>query len=141
MRMIRSTIFFAIFLRLGTLASAQSTSPDALYERGIDAITGVGELHNAQLGVDYFHRPADLGYGPAQIALGYYYEMGIVTPGNQASPGQLSLALYKKPAQQGDSLAAWLAGRRYFLGNGGVAKELDAARKWLKIAADQNSAY
>ncbi len=138
--MIRSRIFFGIFLLLSALASAQSTSPDSLYERGIDAITGVGESHNAQLAVDYFHRSADLGYAPAQIALGYYYETGIVTPANQGNAGQLSLDLYKKAAQQGDPLAAWLAGRRYFLGIG-VDKDLDAAQKWLKMAANQNSAY
>jgi len=137
---IRSGISFAIFLLLATLAGGQSMSPDALYERGIDAITGIGESHNAQLGVDYFHRSADLGYGPAQVALGYYYEMGIVTAGNQGDANQISLDLYKKAALPGDPLAAWLAGRRYFLGLG-VSKDLDAAKKWLKIAADQNSAY
>jgi TPR repeat protein len=126
----------AIFMLLSGLAAAQSMSPDALYERGLDAITGVGELHNDQAGIDYFHRSSDLGYGPAQIALGYYYEMGIV-PGNQ---GQPSLDLYKKAAQQGDPLAAWLAGRRYFLGNG-VPRDLDLAKKWLKISADQKNPY
>lgn len=138
--MMRLRIFSAIFLAASALASAQSSSPDALYERGLDAITGVGESRNDTLGVDYFHRSADLGYGPAQIALGYYYEMGIVTPANQGNAGQLSLDLYKKAAQQGDPLAGWLAGRRYFLGIG-VEKDLDAAKKWFKIAADQNSAY
>jgi TPR repeat protein len=140
MRMMRARILFAIFILLSALAGAQSMSPDALYERGIDAITGVGESHNAQLGVDCFRRSADLGYGPAQIALGYYYETGIVAPPNQENAGQLSLDLYKKAAQQSDSLAAWLAGRRYFLGNG-VPQDLAAAQKWLKLAADQNSAY
>lgn len=138
--MMRFGIFFAILLLGSALASAQSSSPDALYERGVDAITGVGETRNDKLGVDYFHRSADLGYGPAQIALGYYYETGLVTPVNQGNAGQLSLDLYKKAAQQGDPLAAWMAGRRYFLGIG-VEKDLDAAKKWFKIAADQNSAY
>jgi len=138
--MMRSRKIFAIFVLLSGLASAQSMSPDALYERGLDAITGVGESHSDQLGVEYFHRSSDLGYGPAQIALGYYYEMGIVLPGKQGDPGQLSLDLYKKAAQQGDPLAAWMAGRRYLLGIG-AAKDPDAAKKWLKLAADQNSAY
>ena len=31
-------------------------SPDALYERGIDAITGVGERTTIRLGIDYFRR-------------------------------------------------------------------------------------
>lgn len=118
-------------------ALAQSGSPDALYERGMDAITGVGSSRNDLIGIDYFRRSADLGYGPAEIALAYYYEMGTVITGNQ---GQPSLDLYKKAAQQGDPLAAWLLGRRYFLGNG-VPRDLDAARKWLKLAADQNNAF
>ena len=125
---------------LSTLALAQSTSPDALYERGIDAITGVGESRNDQAGIDYFHRSADLGYGPAQIALAYYYEAGIVPPPNQVTAGQASLDLPKKAAGQGDPLAAWLAGRRYFIGNS-VPRDLDAAAKWFKVAADRKNAY
>ena len=133
----RTRLLFSIFVLMSAAAAAQSISPDALYERGMDAITGVGSSRNDQLGIDCFRRSADLGYGPAQIALGYYYEMGTVIGGNQ---GQPSLDLYKKAAQQGDPLAAWLLGRRYFLGNG-LGRDLEAARKWLKLAADQNNAY
>src|ERR1039458_1973373 len=121
-----------LVLIASALAVAQSASPDALYERGMDAITGVGTSRNDLLGIDYFKRSSDLGYGPAQIALAYYYEMGTVIAGNQ---GQPSLDLYKKAAQQGDPLASWLLGRRYFVGNG-VPRDLDVARKWLKLAAD-----
>jgi TPR repeat protein len=112
-------------------------SPDALYERGMDAVTGVGASHNEQAGLDYFKQSAELGYGPSQIALGYYYETGTIVTGSE---GQPSLDLYKKAAQQGDPLAAWLAGRRYYLGNN-VPRDLDAARKYLKMAADQNNAF
>jgi TPR repeat protein len=133
----RPGLLIPIFVLMSTLAFAQSESPDALYERGMDAITGVGTSRNDQLGIDYFKRSSDLGYGPAQIALAYYYEMGTVIPGNQ---GQPSLDLYKKAAQTGDPLAGWLTGRRYFLGNN-VPRDLDAARKWLKLAADQNNAF
>jgi len=132
----RSRILVGIFVLLGALALAQSGSPDALYERGINAITGIGETRNDTAGIDYFRRSADLGFGPAQVALGYYYEMGVV-PGNQ---GQASLDLYKKAAQRGDYLAAWMLGRRYYLGNG-IPQDLDAAKKWFKMAADQNNAY
>jgi TPR repeat protein len=133
------TVFLAPILALlmSAFSMAQSESPDALYERGMDAITGVGASHNDALGVDYFKRSSELGYGPAEIALGYYYEMGTFITGNQ---GQPSVDLYKKAAVQGDPLGAWLTGRRYFLGNG-VPKDLDAARKWLKMAADQNNAF
>lgn len=132
----RRTILFPILVLLSTIALAQSTSPDALYERGMDAITGIGSSQNDSLGVDYFRRSSDLGYGPAQIALAYYYETGTFLA---RDPGR-ALDLYRKAAQQGDPLAGWLAGRLYFLG-GAVPRDLDAARKWLKLAADQNNAY
>ncbi len=130
------TILSAIFALLSTLACAQSTSPEALYDRGIDAITGIGPSQNDALGVDYFRRSAEIGYGPAQIALAYYYETGTVVASNPA----LAVELYRKAAQQGDPLGAWLAGRHYFLGIG-VPRDLDAAQKWFKLSADQNSAY
>jgi uncharacterized protein len=102
----------------------------------MDAITGVGPSRNDSVGIDYFRRSSDLGYGPAQIALAYYYETGTILA---REPGQ-AVDLYRKAAQQGDPLAGWLAGRLYFLGVGGVA-DRDAAQKWLKLSADQNNAY
>jgi TPR repeat protein len=132
----RRTILTSILVLWSTIALAQSTSPEALYERGMDAITGIGPSRNDMLGIDYFRRSADLGYGPAQIALAYYYETGTVLA---SSPGQ-AVDLYRKAAQQGDPLAGWLAGRHYFLGNG-VPRDPDAAQKWLKLSADQNNAF
>jgi uncharacterized protein len=132
----RRTILSSILVLLSAMALAQSSSPDSLYERGMDAITGVGPSRNDSLGIDYFRRSSDLGYGPAQIALAYYYETGTILA---REPGQ-AVDLYRKAAQQGDPLAGWLAGRLYFLGVGGVA-DRDAAQKWLKLSADQNNAY
>ena len=132
----RTKLLFTIFVLLSAAGLAQSTSPDALYERGIDAITGVGASRNDMLGIDYFRRSSDLGYGPSQIALGYYYETGTILA---REPAQ-ALDLYRKAAQTGDPLAAWLAGRLYLLG-GGVPRDRDAALKWLKISASQNNAY
>ena len=132
----RRTILSSILLLSSAIALAQSGSPEALYDRGVDAITGIGSTQNDSLGVDYFRRSADLGYGPAQIALAYYYETGTVLASN---PG-LAADLYRKAAQQGDPLDGWLAGRIYFLGNG-VPRDPDAALKWLKLSADQNNAY
>jgi uncharacterized protein len=131
----RSTLS-SILVLWSALAFAQSGSPDSLYERGMDAITGVGPSRNDALGIDYFRRSSDLGYGAAQIALAYYYETGTFLARDQ---GQ-AVDLYRKAAQQGDPLAGWLAGRHYFLGNG-VPRDLDAAQKWLKLAADQNNAF
>ena len=135
-RPMRRTIFFLILVLWSAVAFAQSSSPDALYERGMDAITGIGPSRNDSLGVEYFRKSSDLGYGPAQIALAYYYETGSFLT---RDPGQ-ALDLYRKAAQQGDPLAGWLAGRLYLLGIGGVA-DRDAAQKWLKLSADQNNAY
>jgi hypothetical protein len=132
----RRTILSSILVLWSTIALAQSGSPEALYERGMDAITGVGPSRNDSLGVDYFRRSADVGYGPAQIALGYYYETGTFLASDQAQ----AIELYRKAAQQGDPLAGWLVGRHYFLGNG-VPRDPDAAQKWLKLSADQNNAF
>jgi uncharacterized protein len=132
----RRTILSAILALCSAMAVAQSSSPDALYERGMDAITGIGPSRNDTLGIDYFRRSSDLGYGPAQIALGYYYENGILI---ERDPGH-ALDLYKKAAQQGDPLAGWLAGRLYFIGST-VGRDMDSAQKWLKIAASQNNAF
>jgi uncharacterized protein len=125
-----------VLVLLNALACAQSVSPDALYERAIEAITGVGPNRNDLEGVDYFRRSAELGYGPAQIALGYYYETGQTVAKDSAH----ALDLYRRAAQSGDPLASWLEGRMYFLGNG-IPRDLDAAQKWLKVAANQNNAY
>src|SRR6202162_6741916 len=113
----RRTILSLILVLLSATALAQSSSPDSLYERGMDAITGVGPSRNDSLGIDYFRRSSDLGYGPAQIALAYYYETGTFLA---RDPGQ-AVDLYRKAAQQGDPLAGWLAGRLYFLGIRGCA--------------------
>ncbi len=132
----RRTVLFSVVVLSSALSLAQSSSPEALYDRGIDAITGVGPGRNDSLGIDYFRRSAETGYGPGQIALAYYYETGTVLA---KDPSQ-AVDLYRKAAQQGDPLAGWLAGRHYFLGDG-VPRDLDAARKWFKLAADQNNAY
>jgi uncharacterized protein len=131
-----SLVLILLLLLASSMAFAQSSSPEALYDRGVDAITGIGPSENDALGADCFKRSADLGYGPAQIALAYFYETGIVVQVNQ----EQAVSLYRKAAQQGDPLAAWMLGRHYLLGNG-VARDLDAARKWFKMSADQNNAY
>jgi TPR repeat protein len=132
----RQIVLSSILALVSALALAQSNSPEALYDRGIDAITGVGPSENDQLGIDYFRRSADLGFGPGQIALAYYYETGTGLPNNQTQ----AIDLYRKAAQQGDPLAGWLIGRHYFLGNG-VTRDLDVAQKWLKLSADQGNAF
>jgi len=132
----RRIFLFVIVVLSSAIALAQSTSPEALYDRGVDAITGIGPSENDTLGIECFRRSSELGYGPAQIALGYYYETGTFL----ARDPLQAVDLYRKAAQQGDPLAGWMAGRLYYVG-GAVPRDLDAARKWLKLAADQNNPY
>ncbi len=127
-------IYRITLLALSALAFAQSNSPEALYERGMNAVTGMGgPPHSDQQALDFFRRSAELGYGPAELALGYYYETGTLLPGD---PNR-ALDLYRKAAIQGDPLAAWIAGRRYYLAN----RDVDSAAKWLKMAAAQNNPF
>src|SRR5271168_911645 len=50
----RRIILLSILVLASTIAIAQSTSPEALFDRGMDAITGVGPSRNDSLGIDYF---------------------------------------------------------------------------------------
>lgn len=129
-------LYVFLLALISTCGFAQNDSPQAIYERAMDAITGTGLSRNDFKGIDLFRQSANLGYAPAQIALGYYYDTGTVIAGNQAE----ALDLYRKAAQQGDPLASWLVGRRYFLGNG-VPRDLLAAQKWLKAATAQNDPF
>ena len=129
-------VFSAVVVLMSTLSFAQSSSPEALYERGMDAISGAGPSRNDRDAVDYFRRSAELGYGPAQVAFGYLLDTGTITAGSQTQ----AIDWYKKAAGQGDVLAQWMIGRRYYMG-GGVPQDTNAAQKWLQPAADQGNAF
>jgi len=53
----RRTILSSVLVLCSVLSFAQSTSPDALYERGMDAITGIGVSQNDALGLTTFAAP------------------------------------------------------------------------------------
>ncbi len=118
--------------------SAQTTLIDAprLYERGMNALTGTGPSHNDQTALDLLRRSADLGYAPAQTALGYFYDTGSLV---SSQPG-LAADLYRKAAQQDDRLGDWLLGRLYLTGAGLVRDDMLAA-KTLQKAADQGDPF
>lgn len=131
----RITLLLA-FVLTSIVAFAQSASPEQLYERGMDAISGAGPSRNDRDALEYFRRSAELGYGPAQVVLGYLYESGTMTGGSQSQ----AVDWYRKAANQGDVLAQWMLGRSYFNG-GGIQQDLNAAQKWLKQAADQGNPF
>jgi len=72
----------------------------------MDALTGIGPGRDTTSAMDYFRKSADLGYPPAQISLGYYYEVGGLIA---ADPAQ-AVEWYKKAAKQDDRRRDWVLG-------------------------------
>ena len=130
------TLLAVVIAVTSALAFAQSTSPESLYEHGMDAISGAGPSRSDRDAIEYFRRSAEAGYGPAQVALGYFFETGTVTAGSQSQ----AVDWYRKAANQGDVLAQWMLGRSYFNG-GGIQQDFSVAQKWLKPAADQGNPF
>jgi TPR repeat protein len=124
------------------LASAYAQTPslgaDAhkLFDKGMNALTGVGINQNDLNAIDYFRRSADLGYAPAQVVLGYFYDTGFRLSQNSTEAADW----YKKAAKQDDRLAQWLLGRLYYTGNG-IPRDLSAADTWLQQAADRGDPF
>jgi TPR repeat protein len=123
-------------LLICSFSLGQPNSPEQLYENGMNAMSGAGPSRSDRKAFDYFRRSAELGYLPAQLVLGYLYDTGTLTVGNQTEAVQW----YRKAADSGDVLAQWLLGRRYALG-GGVPQDLNAAAKWLKPAAERGNPF
>ena len=103
MRRIVVPFLIAIFSAM----SFAQTSPEALYERGMDAISGANTSRNDHDAIGYFRRSAEAGYAPAQVALGYLLDTGTLMAGSQTQ----AIDWYKKAASQGDLLAPLLSGR------------------------------
>ena len=124
------------------VTSAQSqgnsgpTDGPGLLDQGMNGIRGSSVNRNDQDTLEFFRRSAELGYAPAQIALGYMYDTGF----RVAKEPRQAAEWYKKAAQQGDSLAPWLLGRVIYLG---AVPPLDVndAIIWLQRAADANNPF
>jgi len=123
---------FLVFGLLVSSARGQTAGLDAqrLFEKGMDALTGVGVSHSEPDALDNFHRSADLAYSPAQVVMGYFCETGTIVPADPAQAAEW----YRKAAKQGDRLGGWLLGRLYFTGSG-VPKDLDQAEAALQKSA------
>jgi hypothetical protein len=111
--------------------NAQSASPGQnapeLFEKGMNALHGSSATRSIPNAVDFFRRSAELGFAPAQVVLGYFYDTGHAVT---ADPRQ-ALELYKKAGQQDDSLAQWLVGRIIYAGLV-PPQDLNEAQKWLE---------
>jgi len=128
---------FATLLISSVLACAASYGQTAtsgqnareLFEKGMNALEGSNVTRSGLNAIDYFRRSSDLGFAPAQVVLGYFYETGRNTP---AEPGE-ALEWYKKAARQDDPLAQWLAGRLIYSGIASP-RDLNEASAWLEKA-------
>lgn len=132
----RKATLAVLLILAGITASGQQVSREQLFERGMDAFSGAGPSRNDTEAFDLFHRSAELGYAPAQVVLGSFYETGTVTP---ASPSQ-AVEWYRKAAEQGDPLGQWLLGEHYFDGIG-TARDLSAAEQWLQPAVEKGNPF
>ena len=84
-----------------TQTSTLGLNAAQLYEKGMNNLMGVGVSRNDKNAVDYLRRSAELGYPPAQVALGYFYDTGSVVSQNSGQAADW----YKKAAKQDDRLA------------------------------------
>ena len=128
--------YLAAILLVVLSASAQTNTAEQLYNRGMDALSGSGPSRNDLDAIDYFKRSAEIGYLPAQVALGSFYDSGTLLPGSDSQAAEW----YRKAAEKGDPLAQWLLGRVYFNGNG-IPQDFAAAEKWLQQSADQGNPF
>jgi TPR repeat protein len=127
-----------LVLLLASVSDAQTVGLNApqLFDKGMNALVGAGVSRSDLNAVDYIRRSAELGYAPAQVALGSFYDTGFRLPQNS---GQ-AVEWYKKAAQQDDRLADWLLGRLYFAGVG-IPRDLSAAEAWMQKAVDQDDPF
>jgi TPR repeat protein len=102
----------------------------------MNAIRGSSFHRNDTDAIEFFRRSAELGYAPAQVALGYIYETGF----SVAREPRRAADWYKKAAQQGDPLAAWLLGRVIYLGAVPPLDVNDAAT-WLQKSSDSSNPF
>ena len=125
-----SSLFFGL-----TSGYAQSPNASRLYEIGMNAMTGVGPDRNEQAALDNIRKSAQLGYPPAEVLLGYFYDTGTIVT---KEPGQAA-DWYKKAALQDDPVGEWLLGRLIFMG--AVPRDLTEAARWLQKAAAHNDPF
>jgi len=135
----RLLIFAASFLAFCYGTTAQTSAgpgPSALFEKGMNALGGSSATRSSANAIEYFRQSAELGFPPAQTALGYLYETGHATTSDAGE----ALRWYKKAASQGDALAQWLVGRMVLTGEV-PPRDLNEASAWLEKSAAQDNPF
>jgi TPR repeat protein len=134
-KLLRQILLLSCVLLAPAFAQTNLNAP-RLFELGMDALTGIGPGRDTNTAMDYFRKSADLGYPPAQISLGYYYEVGGLIA---ADPAQ-AVEWYKKAAKQDDRVGDWVLGRMYFSGEG-TPRDLAQAQTVLQRSANQGDPF
>jgi TPR repeat protein len=127
-----------VFVLVGAVLGQTTAGPNPaqLFEKGMNALTGTGLSRNDVTASDYIRRSAELGYAPAQVTLGYFYETGTILT-REPKEG---VHWYKSAAQQDDVLGEWLLGRAIFNGETSM-RDLNEASDWLSKAAAHNDPF
>ena len=125
-----------MWLGSATQSTKAKENAPGLFEKGMGALQGSNATRSSANAIDYFRRSAELGFAPAQVVLGYFYETGhIVTTDPQAA-----LEWYKKAALQDDPLAQWLVGRVIYAGLV-PPRDLNEAQTWLEKSASHGDPF
>jgi uncharacterized protein len=133
----RIALFSAFSIILGVACHGQtSAAGPILFEKAMNALAGSSASRSSANAIEYFRRSADLGFAPAQTALGYLYETGHATTADPAE----AFRCYKKAASQGDPLAEWLVGSMIFAGEV-PPRDLNDAAAWLRKSSAQDNPF
>jgi TPR repeat protein len=135
MRLRISVLILASMLVGPASSYAQSPSPDRLFEMGMNALAGIGGSRDEQAALGYLRHAADLGYPPAEVMVGYFYDTGTIVT---REPGEAA-TWYKKAATQDDPVGAWLLGRLIL--SSAITRDLNEASRWLQRSAAHNDPF
>lgn len=131
-------VLFVFLISFTVTMHAQAPLTDnaaQYYERGMNALQGTGVSHNDQNAIQLLRSSAEMGYLPAQTAVGYFYDTGSIV----ASEPEAAAEWYRKAAAQDDPLAQWLLGRLYL--NGALQHDLTQAASILEKPAQQDNPF
>jgi TPR repeat protein len=80
LRRLPSSLLLYLMLTPALFAQTPTLGLNApqLYNKGMSSLMGVGVSGNDLNAVDHLRRSAELGYPPAQVVLGYFYDTGSV---------------------------------------------------------------
>jgi hypothetical protein len=114
---------------------SRQSDAKSVYEDAMNKLTGVPPNRSDLRGVDLMSRSADMGYLPAQVAVGTIYDTGMYIGANPSRASDF----YRKAINQGSHFAEYLLGRMYYTGM--LAGGKRDGEKWLLSAAEAGNPF